>query len=620
MIYGKVPAEWRSHKSCLGGSHDITCQRVGHSWKRRAAIAMLGLAGIGLMVPAQAADKRPNILLIVADDMGYSDTQPYGGEVETPTLMGLAQDGLQFTNFHTNATSSPTRSMLLSGVDNHRNGFGTMAGRLRNPPAVNQVGKPGYEGYLNDQVVTIADLLQNAGYHTYMSGKWHMGDQDGRRPAQRGFEESYALIPGGDNHFPFQGLANVPPSEEFKQEYRENDVMVPLPADYYSTQMFTDKMLGYIAKPRTDGKPFFAYLAYTAPHSPLQAPQEYIDKYIDKYTKGWDTLRKTRFQRQKKLGLLPKGLTLPSRWAHIPAWKDSPSEQQAIDAKKMAVYAAMIDYMDMSMGRIVDYLKKNGLYDNTMIVFMSDNGPEGNNLMGQLSSVFEAAGFDNSLENIGNGSSSVSPAPGFAMVSNTPYYGAKASVGEGGIRNNLIVSYPGHVVAQKTAAFTSVLDIFPTLLDYAGASYPVTYKDKTLLSLDGSNMRDVLEGKSTRVHKAKEAIGFEVFGTVNQSLFMGNWKILRLGDAPWGAVPGNPAAQPWGLFNLEKDPTEMRDLSDKYPDRLKLMEKLYLRYAKQVGFVSAVLPSPQPSTLQANSEETFDGIDLPRTWKEVFEY
>jgi arylsulfatase len=510
--------------------------------------------------------------------------------------------------------------MLLSGVDNHRNGFGTMAGRLRNPPAANQVGKPGYEGYLNDRVVTIADLLQNAGYHTYMSGKWHMGDQEGYRPAQRGFEESYALIPGGDNHFPFEGLSKVPPSEEFKQEYRDNDVMVELPAEYYSSQMFTDKMLDYLAKPRTDGKPFFGYLAYTAPHSPLQAPQEYIDKYIDKYTKGWDKVRAARFQRQKKLGLLPKGLKLPDRWAHIPAWENSPSDQQAIDAKKMAVYAAMIDYMDMSMGRIVNYLKKKGLYDNTVIVFMSDNGPEGNNLMGGLSSIFEAAGFNNSLENIGNGSSCVSPAPGFAMVSNTPYYGAKASVGEGGIRNNLIVSYPGHISGHKTTAFTSVVDLFPTLLDYAGVSYPESYKGKTLLSLDGRNMRSLLEGKSTYVHNAKEAIGFEVFGTVNKSLFKGNWKILRLGDAPWGAVAGNPGAQPWKLFNLKRDPTETVDLSGKYPNRFNHMVKFYSRYETQVGFVSSVIPQPQPPTLKADGEETFDDMDLPKTWKEVFEY
>jgi len=624
MVYGKVPTGWVAQASFPSNT------LMRHSWKERAAIAMLGLAGIGLMVPAQGADKRPNILVIVADDMGYSDIQPYGGEVATPTLAGLAQDGLLFTNFHTNATSSPTRSMLLSGVDNHRNGFGTMAGRLRKPldpnapfPGVNQVGKPGYEGYLNDQVVTIADVLQDAGYHTYMSGKWHMGGADGQRPAQRGFEESYALIPGGDNHFPFAGLSKITPSDEFSEEYRENDALVTLPADYYSSQMFTDKMLGQLAKPRLDGNPFFAYLAYTAPHSPLQAPQKYIDKYMDKYTGGWDQLREARFQSQQKLGLLPKDLELPPRWAHIPAWETSSSEQQIIDAKKMAVYAAMVDYMDMSMGRIVSYLKKNGLYDNTIIVFMSDNGPEANNLMGSLvSTLFVPAGFDNSLNNIGNGSSCVSPAPGFAMVSNTPYYGAKSTVGEGGTRNNLIVTYPGQIKGgSKTTAFTSVLDLFPTLLDYAGATYPETYKDKTLLSLDGSDMRDLWEGNSARVHKANEAVGLEVFGTVNKSLFQDKWKILRLGDAPWG-VPGNPGAQPWKLFNLKTDPTEMNDLSKKYPDRLSKMEKLYSNYETRVGFVSALIPPPPPSTLKTDgdSEETFGGFEPPRTWKEAFDY
>jgi len=623
MVYGALPSEGVRRSSC-------PVRSPGKFVKESAAIAMLGLTGLGLMAhaPAQAAttpDKRPNILVIVADDMGYSDIQPYGGEVSTPTLSSLANEGLLFTNFHTNASSSPTRSMLLSGVDNHRNGFGTMAGRLRNPPAVNQVGKPGYEGYLNDRVVTIATVLQDAGYHTYMSGKWHMGDKDGYRPAQRGFEQSFALIPGGDNHFYYKGLSKVPPSEDFKQEYRDNDTLLEVPGQlpdhYYSSTMFTDKMLGYL-KPQTDGKPFFAYMAYTAPHSPLQAPQKYIDKYLAKYTKGWDQLRESRFQRQKKLGLLPKGLELPARWAQIPAWESSPAEQQAMDAKKMAIYAAMIDYMDMSIGKIIAQLKKNGLYDNTVIVFMSDNGPEANNLMEAVyvAAGFEAAGFDNSLANIGKGSSCVSPAPGFAMAANTPYYGAKASVAEGGIRNDLIVSYPGHIKAKsKTTAFASVLDIFPTLLDYAGVTYPETYNDQALLSLDGKNMRELWEGKNARVHMADESIGFELFGTINKSLVQDTWKILRLGDKPWGVNPLNPAAQPWKLFNLKTDPTEMVDLSAKYPDRFDQMQKLYADYETRVGFVPAILPPPPPSTLRADDTAVED-MDMPKTFKEAMDY
>jgi len=588
--------------------------------KQAVASAMIGLAGLAFTTQTQSAS-RPNVLLIVADDMGYSDSQPYGGEVSTPTLNSLAQNGVQFTNFHTNASSSPTRSMLLSGVDNHLNGFGTMAGRLRNPPAANQVGKPGYEGFLNNRVVTMANVLQDSGYHTYMSGKWHLGNADGQRPAQRGFEHSYALIPGGDNHYPFSGLANVPPSEEFSQEYRLDDTVVLLPKNYYSTKMYTDRMLEFLAKPRADGNPFFAYLAYTAPHSPLQAPQAYIDKYLTKYQAGWDKLRASRFARQKKLGLIPKSLEMPERWAHIPAWADVPAEQQAIDAKKMAVYAAMIDYMDMSINRIVSYLKKNGLYENTIIIFMSDNGPEANNLMGTppLSTVMAAAGFDNSLANIGNGSSSVSPAAGFAMVSNSPFYGAKSTVAEGGIRNNLIISYPGYVKAGKATAFTSVLDIFPTVLEYSGATYPTTYNEQTILPLNGKTMRGVLEGTTKAVHTANESIGIEVFGTINKSLYQGDWKILRLGDSVWGDVPGNPGAQPWKLFNLKTDPTEKIDLAVQYPTRFNNMQQLYAKYETRVGFVPAILPPPT-STLRKPESETDDGFSLPQTWKEAMEY
>ena len=540
------------------------------------------------------AAKRPNILIVMADDMGASDIGAYGGEVETPTLDTLAQNGLQFTNFHTAPSCSPTRVMLLSGVDNHRSGFGTMAGRLPNPPAANQRGKPGYEGFMNDKVVTVADLLRESGYHTYMSGKWHMGKEDGYRPAQRGFEQSFALIPGGANHFIFDGIDKLPPSDELETDYRENDVKVTLPADFYSTTYYTDKIIEYIDKPRDDGQPFFGLVTYTAPHSPLQAPQEYINKYMDKYTSGWDTLRAQRFERQKALGLIPANMELPPRWSNVPAWDTQPEADRAIDAKKMAVYAGMIDYMDVSIGRIVERLKAKGEYDNTIIIFMSDNGPEANNLAGQLSSLLEPAGFDNSLANIGNGSSYVSPATGFAMVSNSPYYAAKSSIAEGGIRNNFIVSYPkgGITGARRTAAFTSVLDIMPTLLDYTNVTYPATHNGKTILSLDGRSMRTLWEGGVDSPYATdSKAVGVELFGTANKALYQDDWKLRRLGDKSWGPVAttaGLLNAEPWRLYNIKDDPFEQNDVAATYPQQLSNMIALYTAYEERVGFVPAV--------------------------------
>jgi len=552
-----------------------------------ALLAALGFSGLG--TAAQAAAERPNILLIVADDMGSADIGPYGGEVSTPTLDSLANNGVLFTNFHTNASCSPTRSMLLSGVDNHLNGFGTMAGRLNGPPAAPQVGKPGYEGYLNDRVVTVSSLLQDAGYHTYMTGKWHLGSKDGYRPAQRGFEESYALIGGGYLHYQWDEMSKAPQSEDTTFDFRENDAAIDKwPVDFYSSKNFTDKMLEYIDKHHDDKKPFFGYMAYTAPHSPLQAPEEYVAKYLDKYAKGWDKLRTQRFHSQKEMGLVPKSMKQPPiRGAGFTSWKDNPKEQKPIDAKKMAVYAAMIDYLDMSIGRVVQHLKDIGEYENTIIVFMSDNGPEANNLSQQFTPALIAAGvpIDNSLANIGNKSSYVSPAPGFAISSNMPSFGAKASVAEGGVRNNFIVSYPGVVGGnRRIITFASVLDVLPTFLDYAKVTYPTSFNGKPILPLNGHSMRAVWEGQESSVHPANEGVGLELFGSVNRSMFMGNWKILCLGDAPWGVGK----AQPWQLFNMKSDEAEMHDLSGKYPNRLNQMVASYQQYAADVGFVPAL--------------------------------
>lgn len=555
-------------------------------WSGAMLLAGLGLSGI---TESMAATK-PNVLIILADDMGSADIGPYGGEIKTPVLDSLAKSGTTFTNFHTNATCSPTRSMLLSGVDNHLNGLGTMASRLKLPAGADQVGKPGYEGHLNDRVVTIANLMQQAGYHTYQSGKWHLGGDDGYRPAQRGFEESYALINGDYNHYYWETLAKAPAIEDADFAFRENDTeLKSWPKDFYSTKNYTAKMIEYIDKNSGDGKPFFGYLAYQAPHSPLQAPDEYIAKYADAYKKGWDKLRADRFARQKKLGLVPKNMKLPplqGGTGFVP-WENLSPEDQAIAARKMAVYAAMIDYMDESIGKLLQHLKDIGEYDNTLIVFMSDNGPEANDLAKRrYIPIFTGAGIiqNNAVDNIGRPDSWVSPAPGFALASALPSYGAKASVGEGGIRNNLIISYPGATgkVGGRTNALSSVLDIVPTILDYAEVTYPSTFNGKSILPLNGSSMRSVLDGTSPRVHEPDETISMEIFGSVNRAMFKGDWKILCLGDQPWGTG----VTQPWKLYNLKQDRTEQNDVSARYPARFKSMLAEYKQYEEDIGFVS----------------------------------
>ena len=289
---------------------------------------------------------RPNILLIVADDLGYSDIGPFGGEISTPTLDALARDGLMLTNFHVLPTCSPTRSVLLSGVDNHLAGLGAM-GEMKVPE---MEGHPGYAGYLNFEVAALPEVLKAAGYHTYMAGKWHLGFEEETSPHARGFEETFILVPGGGSHW----SDRKPLSPVQPMTYRRNGKVVEsLPDDFYSTKDYTDNLLEWIEKNDGDGKPFFAYLSYTAPHDPLHAPKAYIEKYHGKYDKGWDALREARLETLKTLGIVPETTNAFPRFPNVEAWDDMSVEDRRETARDMEVYAAMIDYMDYQIARVI---------------------------------------------------------------------------------------------------------------------------------------------------------------------------------------------------------------------------------------------------------------------------
>jgi arylsulfatase len=315
-------------------------------------------------------DKAPNIVFLIADDMGYSDLSLYGGEIPTPNIEALAKSGMKFTNFHAQAVCSPSRAMIMSGVDNHQAGLGTMA-ELLGPE---QKDKPGYEGYLNKNVVTLAEVLKDGGYHTYMAGKWHLGAKTGYFPSDRGFEQSFALMEGAADNYRDRGFSPTNP----KVDYRSNGQAVNLPPNFYSTNFYTDKLIEFIDQNRQDNKPFFALATYTSPHEPLQAPKEDIQMYLGKYDKGWDQIRKERFERMKKLGIIPANVELPPRMDKVPAWDSLSPEEKRYQSKKMAIYAGMIKNLDDNIGRLIDHLKKIGEYDNTIFVFLSDNGAEGN--------------------------------------------------------------------------------------------------------------------------------------------------------------------------------------------------------------------------------------------------
>jgi arylsulfatase len=377
-----------------------------------ATAVTLGIVlGAGPSVLADSPNRKPNILLIVADDMGYSDLGSFGGEITTPNLDALAARGLRATNFYVAPSCSPTRSMLLTGTDNHVAGIGNMA-EWTGPT---QRGRPGYEGHLNARVVSVASLLRAGGYHTYMAGKWHLGEKPDQWPAKRGFERGFALLQGAGSHWPdMLGLLPTEPKVTFT---RNGGKVKELPPDYYSSKYFTDFIIQSIDENGSDGKPFFAYLGYQAPHGPLAVPAEWRDRYKGRYDKGYDAIRAERLARQKKLGITGKDVVTFPRLPNIPAWDKLTDEQRRLAARKMELYAAMIEYMDDQIGRLIAHLKKTGMYDNTLIVFISDNGAAGEDMAELVTKLAPGAKdwfdktFDNRPENRGRPGSCVEYGP-----------------------------------------------------------------------------------------------------------------------------------------------------------------------------------------------------------------
>ena len=539
---------------------------------RRLLLLTPLLTAIVLLVSCdttQQSARRPNVLLIVADDLGYSDIGSFGGEIATPTLDRLAMDGVQLTNFHVLPTCSPTRSVLFSGIDNHRAGMGTM-GEVMTPE---MKGQPGYEGHLNFHVAALPEVLKAGGYHTYMSGKWHLGHTTETGPFARGFEETFALLPGGGSHFSDQRPLSPPQTMIYRRNGRHVD---SLPEDFYSTKYYTDIMLEWLERDHDDGRPFFAYLSYTAPHDPLHAPLEYIEKYRGKYDAGWDVLREERLQRLKSLGMVhPDAIPFP-RLASVEGWDSMSSEQREVAARDMEVYAAMIDYMDEQIRRVVDYLKQSGEYDNTMIIFFSDNGANGalpTSYPGQTDEYLNS--FDNSLGNRGLINSFIETGPGWAQASMSPSRMFKGFTSEGGIKSPLLVKVPGTSpnVGTMNHSFIHVRDIMPTILEFTGIPHSEEFEGRSVFPVQGRSVLDLFTGVADTPDPATRRVGYELFGL--KAYFDGDWKILWM-PQPFGTGE-------WELFKLKDDPAEMNDLSSEHPEKLKELMALWERYREENG-------------------------------------
>jgi len=544
------------------------------------------LALFCVQLAAQADDNalldKPNVLVIVADDLGYADLGIYGGEINTPHLDKLAKDGMLLTNFHVAATCSPTRSMLMSGVDNHLAGIGNMVETM----AENQKGHQGYEGYLNFRVASLAEILKSGGYHTYMTGKWHLGLDVETSPARRGFDKSYVLLEGGAGHF-----ANMLPlvgGPQTKAKYRENEKLIDsLPDDFYSSRFYTEKLIDYIDDNKGDGKPFFGYLAFTAAHWPLQAPESSIQKYKGKYDQGYDVIYKQRLARMAALSHISDDIKVNPPLPGALAWDELGDGAKKVESKKMEIYAAMVDDMDLYVGKIIDYLKQIGEYDNTFILFMSDNGSEGSNLEGwdDIAETIKTC-CDNSYKNMGKPNSYIGLGPNWARVSTGPSRMFKGFTSQGGIRAPAIVHYPKlERKGVRIESFVTVKDVMPTVLEVANVPHPGTkFQSRNILPIKGTSMLSVLNGSATQVHNDDYVMGWELFG--RRAIRKGSWKIIyeRYDKHYEIRQPGIKVGS-WQLYNLAVDPTEQNDLSDQYPDILQRMISLWDSYAKENGVI-----------------------------------
>ncbi|MBE9539593.1 MAG: arylsulfatase [Proteobacteria bacterium] len=540
-----------------------------------------GIMALMLSASIAWADDRPNIVIILADDMGYADMGSFGGEIDTPNLDALAAEGVRFTQFYTHASCSPTRSVMLSGVDTHLNGLGNMSEWT----APNQKGVPGYEGYLNDSVVTLPQLLLRGGYHTYMTGKWHLGKAPDKIPRARGFERDFSLLDGGGNYWDMKNVTALTPRLVFTED---GQYLSELPEGYYATRTYTDKMIDFIEANRGDDNPFFAYVAHQAPHDPYHLPKEWRERHVGEYDKGWDSFRRERLNRQIELGITKKGTALAERMWFIPDPTQLAPAPRAVLGMKMELYAGMVENMDHHVGRLVNYLKSIGEYDNTIFLVFGDNGAEGTDLFEMIAGTPGTLNYLNAAINWSNTDPKAWGEPGsfigygpmWAQVSMTPFSQYKGWLAEGGIRNALIVSGPvvGRPDGSINDAVMHIVDIMPTLLDVAGTEYPTHLNGSELPPITGKSWLPLLAGEADTIRSGQDYLAWELFG--NRALRQGDWK-LRWQWKPFGTGD-------WELYNLATDPSERSNLADQAPDKVAALRILWEQY---VAENNVIIPS-----------------------------
>ena len=530
--------------------------------------------------PALQPD-RPNILLIIADDLGFAELGAFGGEIATPHLDALAQAGVRFTRFHAAPVCSPSRAMLFSGADSHQVGLGNMAEEL----APNQKGQPGYEGHLNERALSVAERLRDAGYHTYLTGKWHLGMSAEHSPTARGFERSFAMLAGGAHHFSDMQPAYSPDPDGIAPFREDGRMLDRLPEGYrYSSQFFVDRMMEYLEADRRDARPFFAVLSFMAPHWPIQAPADARERYRGRYDAGYEALAQRRLGRQQAMGLVGRRSVLAPLAPGVPPWAALDAPQRRSQARAMELYAAMVERMDHHSGRLLDYLRARKLLDHTLVVFLSDNGAEGHDLdqtwpreiFPAIREVIDTR-HDFSYDNMGAPNSYVLYGGGWARAGAPAFRLYKGFVTEGGIRVPAFMRYPG--VIPKGLIHDGrfhITDIAPTLLSVAGlgpradASSGAGSRDASHAPISGQDMLPYIRSPSATPASPARVEVHEVLGK------------RYVMDYPWKIVHQPPpfGKGRWALYNLAQDVAELHDLASEHPERLRELVAHWRSYAR----------------------------------------
>ncbi|MBL8552487.1 MAG: arylsulfatase [Hyphomonadaceae bacterium] len=558
--------------------------------------AMMMFGGCASMGGKTAEAPRSNILLILADDLGYSDIGPFGSEIRTPNIDALAREGRLLTSFY--ATSMPSsRAEVMTGSDHHLAGMGSMYTGWGA-----QARTPYYLKELNPTTVTAAELLRDAGYHTYMIGTWHLGETEAQNPHARGFEYSHALLPAAGTYW--APPAVLPEGAHQAPIYSENGQRIPAPEEYI-TDFWTDWLISNITQRASDGRPFFAYAAYTSPHFPLQVTDAFIDRYRGVYDGGFDALRQRRIARQRELGIIPQDMTpaIPAPVStRLPLWSQLTPAQRARESRRAEIYAAMIENFDWNIGRLIAALKASGQYDNTLIVFTSGNGA--------AQGYPEREVEDNRFENMGRKGSWIYYTERWAEASNAPFASWKAKPMEGGISVPTIVRLPGQTTAAPTSdAISTLRDLLPTFAEIAGAELPNgTYKGRAVQPITGRSMLPFLRGQASSIHPADAVFADENSGEAY--VRQGEWKAVLMSDSHTNPFErGEPdnlehltalragdfarAAQirerqfpaRWRLYNMRTDRGETRDVAAEHPDVLARLRTLYEEYRNTHGVV-----------------------------------